>query len=1004
MKRITSLTLSLLQGLLSGRFWCSVAVAGTLLTGGRDAKAQLPPRSVPSDEHFAAFRPYLAGDFLAARRLFAAAPRVRSTEAVWIDSIPYHAMIGECLYHMGDLNGALEQYTLALQVYLRYPDWMLRLNMPDVIQPSAAVIRKPPNWGVSARTIRVALIPDRIGSREGNTDADNLRALQQGGVISTQQIVRVGAKEIARCIALAIRRRGEILGTTGESDPVNNELVTTLSRRPAPPNHWSQAWISVQLGLAQACKGKVNEAAAELNNSLLMAGMDHNLTSTALLELGRLAFRAQDLAAAATFFQEATFSAGVLSQDDFTQYDVLVESFRGAMLTHVVMGRPEFFAPLAMAGEWSLRGPQILEGGIALLAADSALTAGDLSLAGQRLEQAAQTLRRRECLQGELGGRLQFLSAHAQFARGDTKAGGVALANALKYAARGSRRLFQIGRTDVLFTSGAITTRQASLLYEEVLRDPTPRDWLIDPLESLAVLTVPHPAAYENWMMLALDRREEDVALRISDALRRHRFYSAIPLGGRMLNLRWLWASPAESLPPAVLARRRDLLQRDPRSAELADRATRLRAELAALPILGENAEQQTTINNLQAQLAEVGATQERILESVALGRLGGDLLFPPPADVAAVRQALKPRQRILAFSSIKGATFAFLLGTESYSTWQLESPAKVRNNLVKLLREMGQYDRNQPLGIKELSSSAWKTTAAEVLAQLTGNAPASAWDEFDELIIVPDGQLWYLPFEALQIRSGDTSIALIDKVRIRYAPTLSLAVPDPRPRKRVARTLVVAGTIFPRAEAETADELLGRLRDADPLMFGPSAKTPPVGTLLPKTVDRLLVLNDLDNDARGPFDWSPVGGDRGKSISLDQWMMLPWGAPDEVLLPGFHTPAETALKRAGTGDELFLAACAMMASGSRTILLSRWRDGGRTSYDLIREFARELPHRTASEAWQRSVQMARETELDAAREPRVRLTTADSAVRADHPFFWAGYLLVDAGVEPKSE
>ncbi len=38
-------------------------------------------------------------------------------------------------------------------------------------------------------------------------------------------------------------------------------------------------------------------------------------------------------------------------------------------------------------------------------------------------------------------------------------------------------------------------------------------------------------------------------------------------------------------------------------------------------------------------------------------------------------------------------------------------------------------------------------------------------------------------------------------------------------------------------------------------------------------------------------------------------------------------------------GDEVFLAVCGLMANGARTILLSRWRTGGQTSVDLVREF-----------------------------------------------------------------
>jgi len=69
------------------------------------------------------------------------------------------------------------------------------------------------------------------------------------------------------------------------------------------------------------------------------------------------------------------------------------------------------------------------------------------------------------------------------------------------------------------------------------------------------------------------------------------------------------------------------------------------------------------------------------------------------------------------------------------------------------------------------------------------------------ELIIVPDGPLWYVPFEALQIQKDNEKTALIDKVRIRYAPMISLVVPDKAPRKRDARTAAGCGRLSSRLE-----------------------------------------------------------------------------------------------------------------------------------------------------------------------------------------------------------
>ena len=143
----------------------------------------------------------------------------------------------------------------------------------------------------------------------------------------------------------------------------------------------------------------------------------------------------------------------------------------------------------------------------------------------------------------------------------------------------------------------------------------------------------------------------------------------------------------------------------------------------------------------------------------------------------------------------------------------------------------------------------------------------------------------------------------------------------------------------------------------------------------------------------------------------------MPRRGPDEVILPGYHTACESPLKKIDAtrrsghvaaadtlepGNEIFLSLCGMMSTGTRTILLSRWRSGGQTSLDLVREFTQELPHTTPADAWQRAVQVVSNSPLNergrtADQEVQRRLPTA-TRKRATHPFFWAGYLLVDSG------
>jgi hypothetical protein len=226
--------------------------------------------------------------------------------------------------------------------------------------------------------------------------------------------------------------------------------------------------------------------------------------------------------------------------------------------------------------------------------------------------------------------------------------------------------------------------------------------------------------------------------------------------------------------------------------------------------------------------------------------------------------------------------------------------------------------------------------------------------------------------------------------------------VPDRRASRPIPRTAIVSGKLLPRE-----DDAAGRLAvDEISAVAGDFAvfkkELPAASGVFTAAADRLVVLADSDDSDKQPFGWSPLVLDGGRPGStLADWLQLPLTGLDQVILPGFHTPAESALKRAGTGDEVFLAVCGLMGSGCRTILLSRWRVGGQSTIDLLREFIQELPHESAASAWRRSVQLASDRLLDPSQEGRLRPSPVAEGLKADHPFFWSGYLLVDTGVMP---
>jgi len=324
------------------------------------------------------------------------------------------------------------------------------------------------------------------------------------------------------------------------------------------------------------------------------------------------------------------------------------------------------------------------------------------------------------------------------------------------------------------------------------------------------------------------------------------------------------------------------------------------------------------------------------------------------------------------------------------------------------MLRAMGHFQQNHELTVQALSNPQWKTSAKQVLDLLLKGSPADFTQSFDELIIIPDGVLWYLPFEALQVTAGGQMQSLLNRFRIRYAPTVSLTIAVGPSRSATGNTAVVVGKLYPRAEATVAQEAFEQLSAVVPGAVALKSPPPAPSSIYGSLFHRLVVLDDIPYSDQEPYGWSLAPIDRTKTGgALADWLTLPWGGPDVVVLPGFHTAAEDGLKRMRKGlpgNDVFLSVCGLMANGARTILLSRWRTGGQTSFDLVREFMQELPRTSPADAWQRAVLLTQDARLNLEAEPRLKRETTEESPKGNHPFFWAGYMLVDCGQAPPAK
>jgi hypothetical protein len=417
------------------------------------------------------------------------------------------------------------------------------------------------------------------------------------------------------------------------------------------------------------------------------------------------------------------------------------------------------------------------------------------------------------------------------------------------------------------------------------------------------------------------------------------------------------------------------------------------------------------------AKLLAVSQQQEVILRQMAVRREPATLLFPPLRSTVDIQRALPKGHALLVFVATSKAMHGFLLGREKYGQWQLAPVATITRQATTMLREMGNYQANHEVTLKDLDGVKWKQVGRDLLDLITKSThvkghPADFTTKFDELIVVPDNVLWYVPFEALQVKVEGQLRPLISRVRIRYVPTASLSSSPPgASRGAIGNTGVVVGKLYPSEDAAVARNAFQQLAAALPGTVALRSPLPAPSAEYATLLNRLIVLDDLAVVGQGgPYGWAPLPLDRGKAgSSLGDWISLPWGRPDQVILPGYHTIAESALKGMKRdmipGNEMFLSACGLMASGARTVLLTRWRSGGQSSYELVREFAQELPHIAPAEAWQRAVFVVAEQPLNLDAEPRVKKDVVEEPPKASHPFFWAGYMLLDyADAAPAAE
>ncbi|MDA7979277.1 MAG: hypothetical protein MPJ50_10980 [Pirellulales bacterium] len=962
---------------------------------------------IPSMEYHLAYKFLDEGEL--ANALDAAGDSLRGSprgaNGRFVDAVCYHVAIGESLYKQGQFAEALQQYENALLQFLRWSDWPLKIDWPiqQQIRPFAPV-NVP--WGQTKRqNVQVANLGENLLMNRGGLIPI------PGGALNNAQKYPLNAMEIIRSTAVAMQRYRELTGPACQHEAIvsklDNALATTF-----PPNHYSQCFGDILRGLVARMNNSEGEAYALFQRGRLMGGLyDHPLTPIAFYEMGSIAMERGDFSEAVDNFNEATYAQAYYLYP--AGPTLMEQAFHNAYVCTQLSNRQAAYAPMQAAAGWARREKLMhLVATLSLDGAEESLVAGNTRQAQQFLTQTVRAFARRDMGSGLVGTRFKHLTAIANYQAGKMGAGDTALADALQRTSQGSSRwLLHMQLVDDRVSRGLITDIKALRLYEFVLREPARSDWLLDPLGTLAMLRSPHDRVYENWFELAVAREDNDAALEIADLARRHRFFRELPLGGRLLGLRWLLEGPEEKLSPDQLLLRRDLLTQYPAYAGLAENAARLQTQLRELPWKIVDQQQQHQQATLLEELAMVSQSQEVLLREMSVCRQVSSLSFPATRPTMEIRREMKDGQLALIFFQTSRNTYVFQIGKaegqEVYGRWRIPSVTRALTPVKTFLRQLGNFGPNRVMRGDDLADTDWRQSGVDLMETIYG---AQTMPEgVSELIVVPDGLFWYVPFEALQLPTdGDQTESLISRMQVRYSPTLGLMLPTAKNKTALPSTAVATGRMtIPEPEELIANAVSAMERDIPGAAAIPQ-EMPVSPAVYSALFDRLVILDEITGSATKPFNWSPLSTEKGGrgAITLADWFPLPFGAPQEMIMPGYHTKAEDGLKTqtaAVTGDEMFLSVMGMMSMGTRTVMISRWRNGGQTCYDLVREFVKELDSTSAAEAWQRCVFLALQLPVDPANEGRIHLARKDEQFNASHPFFWAGYMVFDSGLSPEA-
>ncbi len=976
---------------------------GSLMIDGERANGQpIPPTTIgfpvfPRAEYYLGRELLRDGNTADAIPGFATTIRLSSQVANRrsIDSVPSLVMMGECYYLQGNLAAALEQFDAALKLSMASSAWLAG------VQPTTygGELSPPPSKGITWYTsTRSSRLPAYMNRWPIVLTVPGLfLAMPSGIVLPAGEIYTIDALEVLRTQALALRRRWMILGPLAPKIPLTQQLAKFYSNWPADLPIPLQGGLGVCKAYALLAAGDVAQAEALFQANVTIAeGLDHDTTPLALMGMADLVAQRGELQAAAKILLESTIVSARL-----THYEHIAEAVQTLAAIAASQRDPTFIPIARQIAVWARKRSSLLIASSLEAIVEASLGMGDLVTAKAALNDATAIRSARDVMLPRIEAKFLHATAlmaavegNAELAEKWTRQALATMVGANPMST-GFPRVYQMRAWALMLSNNTLDRQTALSLAPSLLAEPTEVDWQLDPLQCLAWLSTDKSSFLQQWLQLSLAKSDATSIAALVDAAQREQFLKNCVLGGRVQAARTFFHGDAGLLNGLgskealrLSTAYPDIVAAAEQMAQLVEwiRQGGLRFDMTRFS-RDEQQRWRTLANMVNAQEARMWA--------MALSRDPYPIAFPPAFELEAIQKSLGDKDVVVCLFPTDDFIRGIRISKTDIASWQGMATRDFANNSKKLMDQIAAFD-GDPQNNPEWGKRNWEATTDVLALGLFPGEVKRGLAGANRLLLVPTGSLWYFPFELLPIDAGKPD-RWIAKRQIAYAPTLGSVLALLRPTQVKNSTILVSTE---KGFFSTLDDQEHRRSVDSILATSPATMEIAVEKVTAQTLNSLRgrILPDravvaVKQSFGSPQTLAPLGYDIGPNRnSLSQWLNLPLAVPQEVANIGM-APAMSEMN----GDDLFQAACVFLASGTKSVLLTRWPVRGNSSSIMLQRYLMELDFISASQALQRALFELWAAKLPVTNEPRLpaRPGGAGGVVEGNLPFFWATYMQI---------